>query len=185
MDLEKAFWLFPPRLVVLISTVDKKGNENLAPHSAFIKLYNNQFLLGVDREHDTYKNIKETREFVVALPTINLAQKIAIAAKPFPRGVSEFKEAGLTPLKAKAVGASLVKECLVNFECKIAKELGNINGETILLGNVITAHYDEKKVTDEIQTRISGNVALHISKGQFYTTIGGKIIDTKTDYKEI
>ncbi|MBU0635696.1 flavin reductase family protein [Candidatus Micrarchaeota archaeon] len=185
MDLEKAFWLFPPRLVVLISTVDKKGNENLAPHSAVIKLYNNQFLIGAEKEHDTYRNIIETKEFVLALPTIDLASKIAITAKPFPKGVSEFKEAKLTPLKAQKVTAPLVKECIVNFECKLAKELGTVNGEALLLGSVLTAHYNEKNVTTEVQTRLSSNVVLHVSKGQVYTTIDGKIVDTKTDYKKV
>lgn len=180
-EIEKAFWLLPPRPVVLVSTVDRKGNQNVAPHCEFIKLYEGPLLLAVEKTHDTYKNIQETGEFVVSIPTINLAKKISITGKPFPKGVSEFEKAGLTPLKARKVKAPLVKECCANFECKLIRELGNVSTEKIMLGKIVCAHYESVK-SSEAKTRLSTKAALHVHKGRVYTTINKETIDTKVDY---
>jgi len=185
MDFEKACWLLPPRAVVLVSTVDSKGNENLAPHSEFVKLYTDQFLLCIEKSHDTYKNIKETGEFVVALPTIEIARETAITGKPFPKGISEFDKANLTPIKAKKVKAPLVKECMANFECRLHNELGTVGSEAILIGNIVETHYDKEKVSSEAKTRLSSKLLLNVEKGRIYTTISGKPVDTKVDYKKI
>jgi len=184
MSFEEACWLLPPRVVVLVSTIDGKGKENLAPHSEFVKLYTDQFLLCIEKSHDTYKNIKETGEFVVAFPTIEIARETAITGKPFPKGVSEFEKAGLTPIKAKKVKASLVKECMANFECSLSKELGTIGTEAILVGDILETHYDKERVLSEAKTRLSSKLLLNVEKGRIYTTIGGKPVDTKVDYKK-
>ncbi|MFA5764297.1 MAG: flavin reductase family protein [archaeon] len=186
MDIKEALKLFPPRIVVLISTVDKDGNQNIAPHSEFINLYEeDRFLVVIDKTHDTYKNILETGEFVVALPTIDIAKSISICGKSFEKGVSEFNHASLTPLKANKVCAPLVKECVANFECELYKEYETLDNGAIIIGKVIDTTYDTTKVSDEISTRMSGSVALHVSKGRIYTTIKGKTIDTEIDFKEI
>ncbi len=185
MSFEEACWLFPPRVVVLVSTVDKEGNVNVAPFSEVVKLYTDQFLLCIEKSHDTYKNIKETKEFVVAIPTIEIAEKTAITGKPFPKGISEFEKSGLTPVKAAKIRASLVKECIANFECKICKELGTIGNEGIIVGDIVAIHYDKKDVSTQAKTRLSTKALLNVEKGRIYTTINGETVDTKIDYKKL
>ena len=185
MDFEKACWLLPPRIVVLVSTVDSKGNENLAPHSEFVKLYTGQFLLCIEKSHNTYENIKETGEFVVAFPSIEIAKETATAGKPFAKGVSEFEKAGLTPIKAKQIKAPLVKECLANFECRLHKEIGTVGTEAILIGDIVETHCDKDKDSTEAKTRLSSKMLLNVEKGRIYSTTNGKPVDTEVNYKEI
>jgi flavin reductase (DIM6/NTAB) family NADH-FMN oxidoreductase RutF len=184
MDLQEALKLFPPRLAVLVSTVDKDGNENVAPHSEFVNLYEgNRFLVGIDKRHDTYKNILETGEFVVALPTIDLAKAISICGQTIPRGESEFKAANLTPVKANKVCAPLVKECIVNFECEVFKEFETSGNGSIIIGDIVDITYNKDDVSDEISTRMNNKVALHVSKGRVFTVASGETVDTKIDFK--
>ena len=183
--LKKAFWLMPPRMVVLVSSVDSLGNENLAPHSEFVKLHTNELLVAVEKEHDTYKNILETKEFVVGLPSISIAKAISISGKPFPRGVSEFKHAGLTPVKSKVVKAPSIKECLANFECKLTKQLGFCGGEALFVGEIVDFSIGKAKITDEEKTRLESEVVLHVYKGRVFTTITGRKVDTGIDYKNL
>ncbi len=186
MEDNKAFWLFPPRFVVLVSTIDSKGNKNLAPHSEFINLYGNKhLLLAVDKSHDTHTNIEETREFVLGLPPISIAKAISISGKSFPKGVSEFEKANLTPTKASKVKAPLIKECLANFECKLERKIENVGDGSLFIGKVIASHYNPKDVTDEISTRLNSRAALHVYKGKVYTTINKETVDTQINYKEI
>lgn len=181
----KESWLFPPRQVILISTTDMKGNYNVAPHAEFIKLYDDlHFIIAIEDFHDTYANILETGEFVIGLPPINIAKAISITGKPFQKGVSEFEKANLTPLKADKVNAPLIKECIINYECKFEKELGKIGTEAIIVGKVIETHADKTLLTNEMETRLNTKAALHVSKGRIFTTINKETIDTEIDYKK-
>ncbi|MCX6803455.1 MAG: flavin reductase family protein [Candidatus Diapherotrites archaeon] len=180
MEVNKAFWLFPPRLVVLVSTTDKLGNYNVAPHSEFINLYGDKHLLiSVSKDHDTYANIEETREFVIGIPPISIAKAISIAGKSFPKGVSEFEKASLTPLKADKVKAPLIKECIANFECELEKRIADVGETSLFLGRIVATHYNEKEVTDEISTRMNTKAILSVSKGKIFTTINKETVDTK------
>jgi len=69
----KTFWYADkvvfPRLVTIITTVDKHGNVNAAPYSFFIQYdvsqENPRVLVGMRKFTHTYKNIAATGEFVV------------------------------------------------------------------------------------------------------------------------
>ncbi len=185
MPEKKESWLFPPRQVILISTTDSKNNYNVAPHTEFIKLYDDtHFIIAVEDKHDTYKNIIETKEFVIGLPPITIAKAISISAKPFEKGTSEFEKAKLTPTKSDKSKAPLIKECLINYECELEKELGKVGTEAMIVGKIIKIHYDPKMITTETETRLNTNAAMHVSKGRVFTTINGKTIDTEINFLE-
>ncbi len=185
MEENKAFWLFPPRFVVLVATADKKGSQNLAPHSEFVNLYGNTHLIiAVAKDHDTHANILETKEFVVGIPPITIAKAITICGKTFPKGVSEFEKSGLTPKKADKVKAPLIKECLANFECTLERQIENVGDGSLFIGKVVATHYNEKEVSDETNTRLNSKAALHVHKGRIYTTINKETIDTEINYRD-
>jgi len=75
--------------------------------------------LGIVERRDTFQNIKMLSEFVIAYPSLDLVEKIDITAKHYPRDVSEFEKAGLTPVESKVVRPYKVKECQVNLECRL------------------------------------------------------------------
>jgi len=188
MGLKEALWLFPPRCTILVSTVDSQGRKNLAPYSEFIKTYNDEFVIAMANERHSLKNIRETNEFVAALPTISLAEKISMTGKPFPEGVSEFEKAGLTPLKAEKVRPALVKECIANFECRLLKEFTLNENAVLVVGSILAAHYDEKSVKGELEARTSSNAALYVGRGNassIYTTMNGKPVDTGIDFTKV
>jgi len=186
MEENKAFWLFPPRLVVLVSTTDTKGNYNVAPHSEFINLYGNEHLLIASaKNHDTYSNIEEIGEFVIGIPPISIAKAISIAGKPFPKGVSEFEKTGLTPIPSTKIKAPLIKECIVNFECKLEKKIEDVGYGSLFIGKILTTHYNQENITDEMNTRLNTKATLHVYKGRVYTTTNKETIDTEIDFKKI
>ena len=59
------------------------------------------------------------------------------------RDVDKFEATGLTPLPAKKINSVLIKECIVNIECK---GIGMIDlpfiDHTLFLGEVVMAHAD-------------------------------------------
>ena len=152
--------ILPPPPVILISTL--YGDiKNIAPFAWNMTVSMNPPLLAVSiREtRDTYKNILETKEFVVAVPNPDLVKEIDITAKSFSRDISEFEKAGLTPINSTIVKPFSVKECQANIECKLEwiKQAGDHH---IVVGRVVAANLDDKIQTDVVSRLVIDPVYL-------------------------
>ncbi|MFQ6087192.1 MAG: flavin reductase family protein [Candidatus Bathyarchaeia archaeon] len=123
--------------VTLITTVGKDGSVNAAPHSrSTVADYNPpQILVSVNTKHDTYRNIIETKEFVINIPGVDLLRQIWIAQKHFPYGTSELEQAKLTAFPAEKVSPPRIKECKAFIECRVLWTK-IINSSCLALGNV-------------------------------------------------
>lgn len=107
--------------VTLITTVGKDGSINAAPHGwVTVVDYNPpQLLFSVNIKHDTYRNVIETREFVVNIPSADMIREIWVTQKHFPYGTNELEEANLTALPSEQVKPPRIKECKAHIECKV------------------------------------------------------------------
>ena len=183
----KQFWLYPPVPVFLVSTIDSRGRPNVAPHSELLRPVTNKPLLvvGINPKHDTYKNILETKEFVVGVASEKLIEAICISGKPFPRGVSEFKLAGLTPVQAKRVKPPLVGECLANYECKLQKIFPLQPELHLVVGKVVHASARPGLLRKSKEsTRESLPALYHVGAGHFRTA-RGRPRCSKIDYTQL
>jgi len=131
--------IIPPPPVVLVSTLYGEVT-NLAPFGMNMPISFRPplYAIGVRDSRDTYKNILDTEEFVVAVPGPELAAQVDITAQGFARDVSEFEKAGLTALRSKRVRPARVGECLCNIECRLewVKQAGD---HCIVVGRVVAA----------------------------------------------
>ena len=80
MKIEVSNWyrVLTPRAVVLISTVNKKGISNAAPFSFVmpVSVEPPMIAFASDPEHDTISNIKETRDFAVNIPNVDMLNQL-------------------------------------------------------------------------------------------------------------
>ncbi len=103
--------LVVPRPIGWISSLDGQGVANLAPFSFYnaICLEPPIVVFGLDLKpdgkevKDTLRNIEETHEFVVNLPTWAQLDAVLKSATHAPHGVSEFDLAGLGRLPSRLV----------------------------------------------------------------------------------
>lgn len=153
-DMHRLYLSFvQPRPIAWASTVSRAGDFNLAPFSFYNMVSAHPpvvlFSPALNRDggpKDTLANIRETGEFVIATVTEHNAAAMNDTSTDFPRGVSEFERAGLTPLKATRVRAPLVKESPVNIECRLRQiiQLGVENGAgNVVFGDVLVVHVDD------------------------------------------
>ncbi len=132
------FYKLNARSCVVVTTASKRGISNAAPFSFNSPISFSPPLFGIscNPKHDTWRNIKETEEFVVNFVDENFGEVMHILEKDFPYEVSEIKEAGLTEVPSKKVSPPRIKEAYAWLECKLydAKELGDhiwITGEVV------------------------------------------------------
>lgn len=156
-----------PRPIFLVSTISTEGLHNVAPFSLVTTVCYKPLLLGISilRRHngskkDTLRYIEETKEFVAGLVEESIMEKMNIASRNSPPGVDEFKESGLTPVKADLVKAPMVAECPISLECKLTQilEFGTSNRLTnFVIGEVVRMHLkDGLYVENRINMRQHG-----------------------------
>ena len=152
-----------PRPIAWVSTVDENGVFNLAPFSCYGLVSGLPMVVGFSvgsyrdgQKKDTLRNIELTNEFVINVITENLASAMNVTAAPYPREVSEFVKAGLTPIKADIVNAPMVAESLVKMECRVIQiiEFGKAPiTNSLILGSVLRVH-----VADEFWNKLTRRV---------------------------
>ncbi len=123
MKVDLSYWykILSPRAVVLISTISKEGASNAAPFSFVMpaSVEPPMIAFASDPEHHTISNIRDTRDFVVNIPSADMLNQLWTCGEDFPKGVSEIEKAGLTEKKSKKIKSPKVAEALAQFECKL------------------------------------------------------------------
>lgn len=135
-------WLrkYPERTVLAVST-DLMGRANLialgwnmpTSHSPPIAAIS----IGITRY--SHKLIHETKEFVLVFPSFEMKNQVMYCGTYSGRNVDKFQKTGLTPVPAKYVKPPLVKEAVVNMECRVVGEL-RTGDHTLFAGEILTAH---------------------------------------------
>jgi flavin reductase (DIM6/NTAB) family NADH-FMN oxidoreductase RutF len=173
---EKVTYLTPASTVVLVSTKGLDGVNNIAPFGMFMMASTRppMVIVGVSPKTDTHKNIFDTKEFVVGIPTRNIVNEVYASGENFPPEVDEFIQVGLTPYKSPNIKAPRIHECIVNLDCMLAwtQTAGN---HTIICGNVIDADLDDNIFTDSISSielRKKVSELYHITSNAFLTYDG-------------
>jgi len=144
--------LIVPRPIGWISTMNTAGDLNLAPYSYFNGFCSWPHIVGFASESmkDSASFAVETGEFVWSMATYALREQMNATSAGLPRGESEFAHAGLaaapsTLVRPPRVAASpAALECRVTQVLKLADLEGKPTGSTVVFGQVIGFHIDER-----------------------------------------
>ena len=148
-----------PRPIAFASTVDKDGVINLSPFSFFNCFGANPPLLIFsparrgrnNTTKHTYENVLEVPEVVINIVNYAIVQQASLASAEYPKGVNEFKKAGLTEVPSTMVKPPRVGESPVSMECKVTQVLqtGDSGGAgNLVICEVLLMHVKEE-VLDE------------------------------------
>jgi flavin reductase (DIM6/NTAB) family NADH-FMN oxidoreductase RutF len=119
LPLNKAFMLLEPGPVVLITTAIRGKNNIMTISWHMVMDFTPQFALLTGAWNYSFEALTKNKECVIAIPTVDIAQKVVEIGGCSGSDTDKFNKFGLTPLKAKSVEAPLIKECLANIECRV------------------------------------------------------------------
>jgi len=131
--------------VYLISTVSKSGIRNIAPYGMVMPVSHNPsiYVVGSDKDRDTYKNIVETEEFVLNVPSTSMLEKVNLTGIKFPAEIDEFEKANFTPIPASQIKPPLIVECRSHFECKLLNIYEITDNRVIIIGEVVAVSINQ------------------------------------------
>src|SRR5450756_2887029 len=145
LDQPRKWWdrLFAPSsCLAMITTVDRDGHVNAASYGTCTRVNHEPVYIAFTANvgADTVRNVMETGEFVVNLPSFDKTslEAVRVVGLPFARGVSELEKAALTALPSVVVKPPRILECPRHFECKLewTKEWA---GRLMIVGEVVAA----------------------------------------------
>ena len=118
--LSKVYGLLEPGPVVMVTTA-LKGRTNIMTMSWHTMMEFEPPTVGciISSRNFTFNILKETRECVINIPTLELAQKVVSCGNTSGRKVDKFKVFGFTPIAASRVAVPLIDECYANLECRV------------------------------------------------------------------
>jgi flavin reductase (DIM6/NTAB) family NADH-FMN oxidoreductase RutF len=143
-----------PRPIGWITSMGKSGAINLAPYSYFNGVHSKppMVMFASEGRKDSLAFVEETKEFVCNLATWDLRDQMNQTSAPYPRGINELTEAGLTPAPCLLVKTPRVAEAPCALECKWLDtiELHDVDGKPVdgwvVIGRVVGVHIDERYI---------------------------------------
>lgn len=175
VPLGKAHHLLHPYNACLVSCKGKDGRNNVMAAAWIVPISVKPPLIGVSirPERHSHSLIVESGEFVVNVPTLNMARQVLFCGRKTGRDHDKMKEASLSCLRARKVSAPAIRECVAHLECRLARvvEVGDHN---LIIGEVVSA-YALKGCFDEVYDITVFRPCLHIGKNFFTTCTKRKV----------
>ncbi|NTW53203.1 MAG: flavin reductase family protein [Chlorobaculum sp.] len=121
LPLSEVYGLLEPGPVALLTTAGK-ARPNMMAQSWHTMMEFEPPLVGciVSDRNYSYGLIEANGECVIAIPTVELADKVVGCGNCSGAVTDKFAAFGLTPVPAVEVAAPLVAECFANLECRVA-----------------------------------------------------------------
>ena len=138
-----------PVPVVLITSKNKEGKENVFTVGWIGTVCTKPPMLSISirPERLSYEYIKETMEFTVNLPSIDMTKAVDYCGVRPGRKFDKIKEMNFTMREGTNVDVSYIDECPVSIECKV-KSIIPLGTHDLFIADVVGSHID-KDLIDE------------------------------------
>ena len=178
--------LFPvPAALVVTGT----GNNSNIITIAWIGIVgSNPPAIGISLHKNRYSLplLRKTGEFTVNIPRKSDYIKVDYCGLASGKKVNKFKDTGFTKIDGSKVKVPIIKDCPVNIECEIIKEL-KITDWVLVIGEILEISIDSDKISHDGKVSIEKiDPLVYIPTIREYWSIGQKLgnsFDVGHDYK--
>jgi flavin reductase (DIM6/NTAB) family NADH-FMN oxidoreductase RutF len=139
MKLSRAFTLIEPGPVVLVTTRDGSKSNIMTISWTMVMDFTPVFAITTGEWNYSFAALQKTRECVIAIPTVDLLDRVVGIGTCSGADTDKFAKFKLTAVEGKAVKAPLIAECLANIECKVVDMVSKHN---IVVLEAVAAYFD-------------------------------------------
>lgn len=142
LSLDKVYQLIEPGPVVLLTTAENDRPNVMTMSWHMMVEFTPPLIACIISQGDfSFRALEKTRECVIALPAVEIAEKVVAIGNCSGRDEDKFGRIGLTPLPAGTVSAPLVKECFANLECRVV-DTALVEKFNLFVLEVVAAWFD-------------------------------------------
>ncbi len=142
MQISKAFTLMESGPVVFVTTHDGKKNNIMTISWTMVVDFTPMLAITTGPWNYSFAALRKTKECVIAIPTVDLLDKVVGVGTCSGADTDKFEKFMLTPVKGKQVKAPLIKECLANIECNV---IDIVKKHNIVVLEGIAAYIDNSR----------------------------------------
>jgi flavin reductase (DIM6/NTAB) family NADH-FMN oxidoreductase RutF len=142
LKLSRAFTLIEPGPVVFVTTHDGSKNNVMTISWTMVLDFTPVFAITTGDWNYSFAALRTTRECVIAIPTVDLLDRVVGIGTCSGADTDKFAKFKLTAVSGKVVKAPLIAECLANIECKVADIIRKHN---IVVLAAVAAHIDSAR----------------------------------------
>ena len=142
LELKRVFTLIEPGPVVLVTTQDGNKNNIMSISWTMVLDFTPLLAITTGAWNYSFAALQRTRECVIAIPTIDLLDKIVGIGTCSGADTDKFAKFKLTAMPGKHVSAPLIQECLANIECKVVDLIEKHN---IVVLEAVAAYEDRTR----------------------------------------
>lgn len=132
--------------------------------------------LEIWEKHFIYKAILETGDFVVNIPSSDMARTIRGLGSVSGSRIDKFEKYGLAKEPARKVFSPRLKSALAIMECKLRRDRRLLDKYNIVLGDVVYAEAEKGLFTDRWHPEKKGRRILHHLGGRIFYAPERRII---------
>jgi len=177
VPLSIAYRLIGPGPVVLVSSLFNK-RAGLTPIAWHMPVSDDPPIVALEiwEKHFIYKAILQTGDFVINIPSSDMAETVRKLGSVSGSKVDKFKEYNLASEAAKKVKSPRLKSSIGVIECKLKRDNAILKKYNIVLGDIVYAEAEENVFTDRWHPEKSGPKIIHHLGGRIFSVPGMKII---------
>ena len=175
LGVNKAKWQASPLPghIVLVSTINKNMVPNVAPKSwiSMVALKPAIVGFGCNLKHQTAKNVLQAKEFVINVPSEDLAEEVWKTGESEHNGATKLKKLGFSLIPSITVAPPGVKECKAHLECVYDSDK-RYGDEIWIFGEIVFACIDEKALKGSNRERYKYLSPVFYLEEKTYGTLG-------------
>jgi flavin reductase (DIM6/NTAB) family NADH-FMN oxidoreductase RutF len=142
LQLGKAFTLMESGPIVFITTNNGERDNVMTISWTMVIDFKPIFAITTGPWNYSYEALRKSRECVIAIPTVDLIDKVVGVGTCSGSDVNKFERFGLTALRGRHVRAPLIKECVANIECRVVDIVSKHN---IVVLEGLSAYRDDAR----------------------------------------
>lgn len=139
LKLNKAFTLMESGPVILVTTHDGQKDNIMTISWTMVMDFTPVFAITTGEWNHSFAALRKNRECVIAIPTVDMLDKIVGIGTCSGTDTDKFAKFKLTPVQGKIVKSPLIKECVANIECKVVDIIKKHN---IVVLEAVAAYID-------------------------------------------
>ncbi|MGE5631057.1 MAG: flavin reductase family protein [Caulobacteraceae bacterium] len=160
--------LYPVPAVMVSCSSNGTNNIITVAWTGIINSEPPMLYVSVRPERFSYNLIKDTGNFVVNIPTRNLAYALDFCGVKSGRDLNKFEHLKLTPQKSNLVDSPGVGECPVNIECKV-KDIIKLGSHDMFIGEILCVDVEENLLDKSGKLQLNKAALICYSHGEYRT----------------
>jgi flavin reductase (DIM6/NTAB) family NADH-FMN oxidoreductase RutF len=177
IDLTIAYRLIGSGPVVLVSSL-LDGRAGLTPIAWHMPVSDDPPIVALEiwKGHFIHKAILETGDFVINIPSSDMAKIICKLGSVSGRKIDKFSAYGLVKEPSKKIISPRLKSAIGIIECKLRREEVLLKKYSVILGDVVHAEAEKDIFTNRWHPEKQGPKLLHHLGGNVFSVPASKIV---------